>query len=122
MQDASGYDPNYVMGRSTTETDRLKRQSQLYDASTWQLLKDAGLSDGMKVLDIGSGAGNVSFIAASLVGDAAGSSASTAILSSSRRRRTQLARGASVRFHSGSAISTRWSSKAISMRSSAGSF
>jgi SAM-dependent methyltransferase len=69
MQDATGYDPNYVMGRSATETDRLKRQSQLYDASTWQLLKDAGLSDGMKVLDIGSGAGNVSFIAASLVGE-----------------------------------------------------
>ncbi|KJC60290.1 hypothetical protein UP10_13055 [Bradyrhizobium sp. LTSPM299] len=69
MQDTSGYDPNYVMGRSTAETDRLKRQSQLYDASTSQLLKDAGLSDGMKVLDIGSGAGNVSFIAAGLVGE-----------------------------------------------------
>ena len=69
MQDASGYDPNYVMGRSTAETDRLKRQSELYDGSTWQLLKDAGLCDGMKVLDVGSGAGNVSFIAASLVGE-----------------------------------------------------
>ena len=68
MQDASGYDPNYVMGRSTAETDRLKRQSQLYDASTWQLLKEAGVCEGMKVLDIGSGAGNVSFVAASLVG------------------------------------------------------
>ncbi|PDT76039.1 class I SAM-dependent methyltransferase [Bradyrhizobium sp. C9] len=69
MQETSGYDPNYVMGRSTAETDRLKRQSQLYDASTWQLLKEAGLSRGMKVLDVGSGAGNVSFIAASLVGE-----------------------------------------------------
>lgn len=69
MQETSGYDPNYVMGRSTAETDRLKRQSQLYDASTWQLLKEAGLSQGMKVLDIGSGAGNVSFIAAGLVGE-----------------------------------------------------
>ncbi|WP_050402323.1 class I SAM-dependent methyltransferase [Bradyrhizobium embrapense] len=69
MQETSGYDPNYVMGRSAAETDRLKRQSQLYDASTWQLLKEAGLSQGMKVLDIGSGAGNVSFIAAGLVGE-----------------------------------------------------
>ncbi|MDH2384032.1 class I SAM-dependent methyltransferase [Bradyrhizobium sp. CER78] len=68
MQETSGYDPNYVMGRSTAETDRLKRQSQLYDSSTWQLLKEAGLAPGMKVLDVGSGAGNVSFIAASLVG------------------------------------------------------
>ncbi|MCC8966704.1 class I SAM-dependent methyltransferase [Bradyrhizobium sp. Pear76] len=69
MQETSGYDPNYVMGRSTAETDRLRRQSELYDASTWQLLKEAGLSPGMKVLDIGSGAGNVSFIAAGLVGE-----------------------------------------------------
>ncbi|MFB9266872.1 class I SAM-dependent methyltransferase [Bradyrhizobium erythrophlei] len=69
MQDASGYDPNYVMGRSTAETDRLRRQSQLYDASTRQLFEEAGLSEGMKVLDIGSGAGNVSFIAAGLVGE-----------------------------------------------------
>ncbi|NEU95408.1 class I SAM-dependent methyltransferase [Bradyrhizobium uaiense] len=69
MQATSGYDPNYVMGRSTAETDRLRRQSQLYDASTWQLLKEAGLSPGMKVLDVGSGAGNVSFIAAGLVGE-----------------------------------------------------
>lgn len=68
MQDASDYDPNYVMGRSTAETDRLKRQSQLYDGSTWQLLKEAGVCEGMKVLDVGSGAGNVSFVAASLVG------------------------------------------------------
>ncbi|MFX5960991.1 methyltransferase domain-containing protein, partial [Acinetobacter baumannii] len=63
------YDPSYVMGRSTAETDRLKRQSQLYDASTWQLLREAGLAPGMKVLDVGSGAGNVSFVAASLVGE-----------------------------------------------------
>lgn len=69
MQETSGYDPSYVMGRSTAETDRLKRQSQLYDASTWQLLREAGLAPGMKVLDVGSGAGNVSFVAASLVGE-----------------------------------------------------
>jgi hypothetical protein len=69
MQDASGYDPKYVMGRSTTETDRLRRQSQLYDASTRQLFREAGISEGMKVLDIGSGAGNVSFVAAGLVGE-----------------------------------------------------
>ncbi|MCC8979672.1 class I SAM-dependent methyltransferase [Bradyrhizobium acaciae] len=69
MQATSGYDPNYVMGRSTAETDRLRRQSQLYDPSTWQLLKEAGLSPGMKVLDVGSGAGNVSFIAAGVVGE-----------------------------------------------------
>ncbi len=42
MQDAFGYDPKYVMGRSTAETDRLKRHSQLYDASTWQLFKEEG--------------------------------------------------------------------------------
>jgi len=57
MQDAFGYDPKYVMGRSTAETDRLKRHSQLYDASTWQLFKEAGIWEGMKDLDVESGTG-----------------------------------------------------------------
>ncbi|MCC8954524.1 methyltransferase domain-containing protein [Bradyrhizobium sp. Pear77] len=94
MQETSGYDPNYVMGRSTAETDRLKRQSQLYDVSTWQLLKEAGLSRGMKVLDVGSGAGNVSFIAAGLVGE---SGAVVGVDSNPRHRRGGGGHGALAR-------------------------
>ena len=56
------------MGRSREETDRLIRQSQLYDDLTRRFLKKAGLGNGMRVLDIGSGAGDVALTAAELVG------------------------------------------------------
>ena len=48
-------DPKYTMGRSWEETDRLIRQSRLYEGLTWRFLKEAGLVSGMRVLDIGSG-------------------------------------------------------------------
>ena len=58
----------YTMGRSKEETDRLIQQSGLYEDITRRLLRDAGIFNGMKVLDIGSGAGDVAFAAAELVG------------------------------------------------------
>ena len=58
----------YTMGRSKEETERLIQQSGLYEDITRRLLRDAGLFNGMKVLDIGSGAGDVAFAAAELVG------------------------------------------------------
>ena len=58
----------YTMGRSTEETERLIQQAGLYEDITGRLLRDAGLFTGMKVLDIGSGAGDVAFAAAELVG------------------------------------------------------
>ena len=61
-------DPRYTMGRDKEETDRLIQQSRLYDGLTRQLFNDAGIRSGMKVLDIGSGAGDVSLILAELVG------------------------------------------------------
>jgi len=61
-------DATYTLGRTEAETVRLIKQSRLYDRSTRRLLEDAGVSAGMKVLDLGSGAGDVAFIAADLVG------------------------------------------------------
>ena len=58
----------YTMGRSKEETERLIQQAGLYEDITGRLLRDAGLFTGMKVLDIGSGAGDVAFAAAELVG------------------------------------------------------
>ena len=58
----------YTMGRSQEETERLIQRSRLYEDITGRLLRDAGLFTGMKVLDIGSGAGDVAFAAAELVG------------------------------------------------------
>ena len=61
-------DGTYTMGRTQAETQRLIRQSQLYSGLTRRMLTEAGLTNGMKVLDIGSGAGDVAMAAAELVG------------------------------------------------------
>jgi SAM-dependent methyltransferase len=67
--DASGTKPPaYLMGRSEAETRRLMAQHQLYSRFTRRLLEDAGIAEGMKVLDVGSGAGDVALLAAELVG------------------------------------------------------
>lgn len=58
----------YTMGRSDEETERLIEQSRLYEPITRRFLESAGISRGMRVLDIGSGAGDVALIAAELVG------------------------------------------------------
>lgn len=62
-------DATYTMGRTKEETERLIQQSGLYEDVTKRLLEEAGLFNGMKVLDIGSGAGDVAMAAAELVGD-----------------------------------------------------
>jgi cyclopropane fatty-acyl-phospholipid synthase-like methyltransferase len=58
----------YVLGSSEAEARRLMRQSEFLNPSTRQLLVESGLTDGMRVLDIGSGAGDVALLAAELVG------------------------------------------------------
>jgi SAM-dependent methyltransferase len=58
------------MGHSDRELQRLRRQAQLIDPITRQFLVEAGLAPGMRVLDIGTGAGDVAFLAAALVGPA----------------------------------------------------
>lgn len=60
--------PEYVLGHAATELDRLVRQAAFYGDLTGHTLKLAGLAPGMHVLDVGCGAGDVSFLAASLVG------------------------------------------------------
>ena len=66
---ASGAElPAYLMGRSEAETRRLMAQHRLYGPFTRRLLEDAGIEEGMKVLDAGSGAGDVALLAAELVG------------------------------------------------------
>ena len=62
-------DAQYTMGRSETETRRLIEQSQLYDGVTRRFLNAAGIEKGMKVLDIGSGAGDVALTLAEFVGN-----------------------------------------------------
>ena len=62
-------DPEYQLGYSDTELRRLAIQHEVYGKFTRQLFVNAGISPGMKVLDVGSGAGDVSMLAAEMVGD-----------------------------------------------------
>jgi ubiquinone/menaquinone biosynthesis C-methylase UbiE len=57
-----------VLGHSDHELERLEQQAQIFAETTEDILRRAGLKPGMRVLDVGCGAGDVSLIAAKLVG------------------------------------------------------
>jgi SAM-dependent methyltransferase len=59
---------DYALGDSTRELERLIEQAQFFGQLTRNVLLEAGLSPGMRVLDVGCGPGDVTFLAASLVG------------------------------------------------------
>ncbi|WP_165423633.1 class I SAM-dependent methyltransferase [Ktedonosporobacter rubrisoli] len=59
---------NYVMGRAPAETRRLQAQSQLMNPATQRMIEQAGITAGMLVLDVGSGAGDVAMLLAERVG------------------------------------------------------
>jgi SAM-dependent methyltransferase len=59
---------DYVLGHSDFELERLARQAQLLGPNTREYFQAAGLVSGMRVLDVGSGTGDVAFLAAEFVG------------------------------------------------------
>jgi SAM-dependent methyltransferase len=59
----------YALGHSSRELDRLSFQGTVFAPFTRQLFTQAGIKPGMRVLDVGSGSGDVSFLAAELVGE-----------------------------------------------------
>jgi len=61
-------DPTYALGRSDDEYARLTEQANFLRPLTERLFKRAGIVPGMKVLDVGSGVGDVAFLLADLVG------------------------------------------------------
>ena len=58
----------YILGHSDHETRRLILQHQIYGPITRRFFEAAGIGRGMKVLDVGSGAGDVALLVADLVG------------------------------------------------------
>jgi 2-polyprenyl-3-methyl-5-hydroxy-6-metoxy-1,4-benzoquinol methylase len=61
-------EPSYVMGHTPDEIERLVEQSSQFRLQSELLLRAAGLAPGMRVLDIGCGPGDLSLLAAQLVG------------------------------------------------------
>lgn len=64
----SNHDATYTLGRTSHETTRLIEQSRIYGESTQRFCKRAGITQGMRVLEIGSGAGDVALTLAERVG------------------------------------------------------
>src|SRR5215471_14941118 len=58
----------YALGYSDSEFRRLERQAEFFRDLTEDVLRRAGLAPGMHVLDVGCGVGDVSLLAATLVG------------------------------------------------------
>jgi len=80
---------SYALGRTDAETWRLIQQGHIYAPYTRQFLVEAGITAGMKVLDVGSGAGDVALLLADLVGPqgkVVGTDTNAAILEVARAR------------------------------------
>ena len=60
---------DYPLGYSAQEAQRLEDQAARLQDLTEDVLRRAGLRPGMRVLDLGSGAGDVSLLAAKIVGN-----------------------------------------------------
>ncbi len=60
--------PAYIMGHTDHERRRLSLQAQALNPFTHELFLRAGIAPGMRVLDLGCGVGEVSLIAARIVG------------------------------------------------------
>ena len=58
----------YAFTDRAHEQRRLASQAELFDPLTERVFRTAGLGNGMRVLDLGSGAGDVAMLAARLVG------------------------------------------------------
>ena len=68
MKQAASQQRTYALGHSEEELERLSRQAQSFEPFTRQLFQQAGITTGMRVLDVGCGSGDVAFLVAGLVG------------------------------------------------------
>jgi ubiquinone/menaquinone biosynthesis C-methylase UbiE len=68
MSNDSSDDLTYALGSTNAEHDRLIRQATIFNPITERFLSDAGVGPGQRVLDIGSGLGDVSMLVGRMVG------------------------------------------------------
>ena len=95
---------SYPLGRSQAETERLMWSAKQMQVSIRRFLEDAGIEPGMKVLDMGSGAGDIAFLASEVVGPAGsvtGIDLNETILETARKRAAESG-AANVKFVTGS--------------------
>jgi SAM-dependent methyltransferase len=59
---------SYVLGHSDGEIERLKAQARCIDPITRRFFREAGVGPDMRVLEVGSGAGDVALLVADIVG------------------------------------------------------
>jgi ubiquinone/menaquinone biosynthesis C-methylase UbiE len=89
---AEASQPKYILGHEQSEIERLILQSALLRPFTERLFKAAGMRTGMRVLDLGCGPGDVSMLAANLVGSSGsvvGIDRSSDVISVAKRRAGQ---------------------------------
>lgn len=87
--DTEGPSGRYVLGHNPGELARLERQAAFFAEPTEDVLRRAGIGREMRVLDVGCGVGDVSMIAAKLVGSGGlvlGVDQSAVALGAARRR------------------------------------
>jgi ubiquinone/menaquinone biosynthesis C-methylase UbiE len=65
---AGSFQSRYALGSTDAEHERLIRQAARFAPLTERLFREAGIGPGQRVLDIGSGVGDVAMLAARLVG------------------------------------------------------
>jgi len=83
----------YALGHSPAEQQRLQRQAALLRNITQTIWRRAGLEPGIRVLDVGCGVGDTSFLAADMVGAdgmVVGQDRSAEALATARQRAQEL--------------------------------
>jgi len=91
----------YVLGSNDAEHERLTRQARTLAPYTERLFRDAGVSSGQRVLDVGSGVGDVALLVASLVGSTGsvlGIDRDSIALRKARARAAEI-RAVNIQFH-----------------------
>ena len=63
MSETNQHEAGYILGHSEAEILRLQTQAKILGPITERLLQRAGIRTGMRVLDVGSGAGDVAMLA-----------------------------------------------------------